>query len=343
MSQTDDTACTAMLASGSRSFHAASRLLPRRVRRAATALYAFCRVADDAIDNAGADQDAALADLSARLDAIYAGAPRNFPEDRAFAAVVKQHFIPKELPAALLEGFAWDAQGRTYADFPALLEYAARVAGAVGAMMALVMGTRAQATIARACELGMAMQLSNIARDVGEDARQGRIYLPLDWLAEEGVDAADFLAQPIYYVGVQNVVARLLGEADLLYRQAASGIAQLPWDCRASINAARRLYEAIGHAAGEVAFDPVEHRAVVPARRKAMLVTRALVDTVVPAAAMRGVMPQAARALVQACMPLEATVETRKPIWRRAEARAVWMIELMAQIEERQQATAGRP
>ena len=96
--------------------------------------------------------------------------------------------IPRALPEALLEGFAWDAAGRRYETLDEVEHYAARVAGCVGAMMTLVMGRRDPAILARACDLGVAMQLTNICRDVGEDARAGRLYLPLAWLRDNGID-----------------------------------------------------------------------------------------------------------------------------------------------------------
>jgi phytoene synthase len=149
----DIAACRNLLCSGSRSFFAASLLLPRRVRAPATALYAFCRVADDAVD-LGDDPVAALAELSARLNAAYAGHPEDSAIDRAFAETVAAYHIPQALPAALIEGLAWDAQGRRYENFASLLDYAARVAGAVGVMMAVVMGVRDAASLARAADLG---------------------------------------------------------------------------------------------------------------------------------------------------------------------------------------------
>ena len=251
MNSSDLVECAGALRGGSRSFHAASRLLPRRVREAAVALYAFCREADDAIDHARADGRAgALAGLRARLDAIYAGTPMPIAADRAFAGVVARYGIPRALPEALLEGFAWDAEGRRYASIEALEDYAARVAGSVGAMMALVMGVRDAAVLGRAAELGLAMQLSNIARDVGEDARAGRVYLPLDWLDEAGVDVAAFLRAPVGCAGVRAVVARVLAHAEGLYARADAGVAGLPLGCRPAIAAARLLYAAIGHEAG---------------------------------------------------------------------------------------------
>jgi phytoene synthase len=147
------------------------------VRDSATALYAFCRLADDAIDEGDTETGArtrALATLAQRLDAAYTGRPHDDPADRAFAQIVAQHHIPRAVPEALLEGFAWDLQGRRYETLADLHDYAARVAGTVGVMMAMLMGVRAPAALARACDLGIAMQLTNIARDVGEDARAGR-------------------------------------------------------------------------------------------------------------------------------------------------------------------------
>ena len=128
-----------------------------------------------------------------------------------------------------------------------LYAYAARVAGTVGAMMAVLMGQRSADVVARACDLGVAMQLSNIARDVGEDARAGRIYLPLDWLWEAGIDPDAWLKEPVFTEALGSVVMRLLEAADVLYRRADDGIANLPADCRPGISAARHLYAGIGH------------------------------------------------------------------------------------------------
>ena len=208
----DLAACRAMLRGGSRSFFAAGLLLPRRVLEPTTALYAFCRVADDLIDGpAGGPR--ALETLHRRLDAIYAGAPGPDAADRALAAVVASHRLPRALLDGLLEGFAWDAEGRQYEDLAAVQAYAARVAGTVGAMMAVLMGARAPDVVARACDLGIAMQLSNIARDVGEDARAGRLYLPRFWLREAGIDPDAFLAAPCFTPALGAVIRRLVAAA----------------------------------------------------------------------------------------------------------------------------------
>jgi phytoene synthase len=268
--------CRELLRTGSRTFDAASRVLPSRIRQPAAALYAFCRIADDAVDVGGEHPDVAIAGLRERLDAAYAHAPMDHPVDRAFADVVAAFGIPRELPLALLEGFAWDGAGRRYQTLADLQAYGARVAGTVGAMMAVLMGARASHVLARACDLGVAMQLTNIARDVGEDARMGRLYLPLDWLREEGVDPDAFLANPVFTPALGRVIARLIDAAEPLYARAADGIAVLPPGCRPGMDAARRLYAEIGAEVARRGYDSVSMRAVVPATRKSRLLLAAL-------------------------------------------------------------------
>jgi len=277
VAKADLAACRALLRGGSKSFFAASLLLPPRIKTSATALYAFCRVADDAID-LGADPSQAVQEFLRRLDAAYAGTPDPDPIDRAFAATVALKQIPKTLPAALIEGLAWDVEQKRYETFDSLLDYAARVAGAVGVMMALVMGVRDRESLARAADLGVAMQLTNIARDVGEDARAGRFFLPADWCAQAGLDIEAFLAAPAFSPAIAAVIKRLLDEAEILYRRAESGIARLPLDCRTGIAAARRIYAAIGHDVAAAGYNAIDRRARVPASRKLVLALRAAAD-----------------------------------------------------------------
>jgi 15-cis-phytoene synthase len=267
-------ACVAMMQGGSKTFFAASRLLPPRVRTASIALYAFCRVADDLVDEAGAG-DEPLKVLQQRLDAIYAGTPLDHVEDHALSLVVQQVKLPRHLLDALIEGFAWDAAGRRYDSIEDLHAYGARVAGSVGAMMSWIMGPQNMDTLARACELGVAMQLTNIARDVGHDARIGRLYLPRRWLIEAGIQPEAWLANPTFSPALAEVVSRLLEEADRLYKQAHSGIAALPPDCRAAICAASMIYAEIGHQLRREGLDSVNKRTVVSATRKLMLLASA--------------------------------------------------------------------
>lgn len=291
----DVAACRAVLRANSRTFHAASLLLPRRVREPASVLYRFCRVADDAVDLHGG-RAGAIDALRARLDRAYTG----HDDERALGAVFARHEVPRLLPEMLLEGLAWDAEGRRCADLDALLAYATRVAGTVGAMMALLMGARESAALARACDLGVAMQLSNIARDVGEDARAGRLYLPLDRLQQAGIDAEAWLRAPRFSPALGAIVGELVALADQLYASAGAGIARLPLDCRPGIQAARLLYAEIGHEALRRGGDALHRRAVVPAARKAVLLARALASPW-PSAAQADMPPlPATRVLVEA-------------------------------------------
>lgn len=137
------------------------------------------------------------------------------------------------------------------------------------------MGPQSMDTLARACELGVAMQLTNIARDVGHDARIGRLYLPRRWLIEAGVQPDAWLAQPTFSPAIAQVVTRLLDEADRLYKQAHSGIAALPPDCRAAICAASVIYAEIGHQLRREGLDSVNKRTVVSTTRKLMLLASA--------------------------------------------------------------------
>lgn len=325
----DRAACRALLASGSRSFHAASHFLPQRVRDPATALYAFCRLADDAVDlEAAAGRAATIVRLEERLDRAYRGAPLPYAADRAFADTVHRHEIPREFPAALLEGLAWDAEGRTYETLEALHAYAARVAGAVGAMMTLVMGVRDPTALARACDLGAAMQLTNIARDVGEDARAGRLYLPLSWMADAGLDAQAFLAAPRFTPALGSVVERLLAEADRLYRLGETGIAALPADCRRGIRAARLLYAEIGAEVARRGFDSVAGRARVSSRRKLMLAGAAIRPRWTrDVAAAPALAP--ARFLVDAVVPRPAQ---KRPAFAE---QVMWALDLFERVDRR--------
>jgi phytoene synthase len=271
----DHAECRDAIRQGSRTFFAASLLLPPGVRPPAFGLYAFCRLSDDAVDLAGGSPFA-LERLRDRLARAYDGCPLPYAADRAMADLVRRFAIPRALPEALLEGLAWDAQGRRFEELSDLLDYAARVAGTVGMMMTLIMGVRSPEALARASDLGVAMQLTNIARDVGEDARAGRLYLPLRWLREAAIDPAAFLIEPVSTPPLRVVVARLLDEADKLYARARTGVSLLPIACRPAILAAALLYAEIGRELERLSLDSIAHRARVSAPRKAQIVVNAM-------------------------------------------------------------------
>jgi phytoene synthase len=261
------TECRAILARGSKSFAAASRLLPARLRDPVAGYYAFCRVSDDLVD-ASADPRAALSALRARVDRIAAGDPQDHPADRALAWVMEEHAIDRAPIDALLEGYLWDVEGRRYDDLPSLRAYCARVAASVGVVMTRIMGVHDPRVLYRAAELGVAMQLTNIARDVGEDAQNGRLYLPRAWLRDP-----DATVRPT--ADVRAATLRLLDHADLLYARAELGIAALPRDCRRAIVAARAIYADIGRVIRAHDGDSVSTRAFTTRRRKLLLIATA--------------------------------------------------------------------
>ncbi|ACA18115.1 Squalene/phytoene synthase [Methylobacterium sp. 4-46] len=329
----DHAACRAAIRGGSRSFYAASWLLPRAVRRDAYGLYAFCRLSDDAVDGPRARADA-VERLRLRLAAACAGRPFDDPADRALAEVLDRHGIPPALPAALLDGLAWDAAGRRYRDLSDLVAYASRVAGAVGAMMTLVMGERSPEALARACDLGIAMQFTNIARDVGEDARAGRLYLPEAWLREAGLDPDAFLARPAPSPALAAVLTRLLRAADLLYARSEAGIALLPAPCRPAVRAARLIYAEIGRAVERNGHDSVTSRARVAGARKGRLLARAAA-TPSRRAACGPALPEAAF-LVEAVAAHPFAPPPRDPAWWDLGHKAVRLLDLIEVLRERE-------
>ena len=334
-------ACRALLKTGSRTFHAASKVLPRKVADPAIALYAFCRLANDAVD-LGCDRKAAVTRLRERLDRAVHGQPMDLAADRAFAGVMARFAIPRALPEALLEGLAWDAASRRYETMEDLYGYAARVAGAVGAMMTLLMGKRAPETVARACDLGVAMQLTNIARDVGEDARAGRLYLPLTWLREAGIDPDAWLAAPAFTPEIATIVQRLLDAADALYARATDGIAQLPASCRMGIYAARALYAEIGREVERNSRNSIAQRAVVSDERKLQVLAQTMVSKRewMPARRLPPIgQIDATRFLVEAVVatPFHEISRREAPRLRIVEKRVVWVLDLFERLERRDQ------
>jgi 15-cis-phytoene synthase len=316
--------CRQMIRQGSKSFHLASLLLPSRYREQARCLYGFCRMADDLVDQAN-EPRRAVHELAARLNRIYAGKPDDAPTDRAFADVVHRFGIPREVPEALIEGFVWDAEGRHYKTISDVKAYAVRVAGTVGVMMSLIMNVREEDALARAIDLGVAMQFSNIARDIVEDAANGRVYLPDEWLAEAGLTRDEVLQNP---AGAAAIATRLVTEAEILYEQATSGIAQLPASCRASINAARLLYREIGLAAAKLKH---AERAVVALPRKIALLARSVAQT--PFLPNGNKMP----CLVESAFLITSVAETNlsPASFKGIDGQIGWVVEMFKSVEAR--------
>lgn len=330
----DRTACRNLIKTGSRSFHAASLLLPPPVRASACAVYAFCRLSDDAVDGADAEADA-IDRLRQRLDAIYAGRPSPIAADRAFADVIARFELPKALPTALLDGLAFDAAGGRCETKSDLFHYSSQVAAAVGAMMTVLMGVRDPVVLARACDLGVAMQLTNIARDIGEDARNGRLYLPREWLDEVGLDEAAFLANPVFDDRVARLTSRLVDEAEALYDRSLSGISGLPMACRPAIHAARILYREIGREVRRRGHNSVDSRAFIPDRQKLTLLTKAIAAAGVSVKVDPAPPLDEVAYLVEAVPPIRQRFAAGRNGQASLDERVGWIIDLFGRMDER--------
>lgn len=261
------------IAKHSKSFSLASRLLPEANGEEAAIVYAWCRRADDLIDlSAGQEQEQALAQLRAELSSLYAGGLPADPVLAAFREVLVARSIPLQYPADLLAGMEMDVRGQRYATLEELLTYCYRVASTVGLMMCHVMGVSHPVALRHAAHLGLGMQLTNICRDVSEDWQRGRLYLPADVLARHGIASlrpgggGPFPAEAVQ--GCRGVLEELLAVAEQYYVSGDAGLRYLSLRCALSVNAARRVYSAIGGELRKADYDVRAPRAVVPTYKK---------------------------------------------------------------------------
>lgn len=261
-----------------KSFFLAHALLPPGARDAARVIYAWCRRADDLVDERPIQQAGpALVGLVHELDQIYAGVPQADPLLSAFQQVVISHGIPKQYPSDLLSGFRMDVEGTVYGTLLDLYQYCYRVAGTVGLMMCHVMGVRHPDALRHAAHLGIAMQLTNICRDVAEDWQRGRLYVPLTLLEGQprarGIqgDFPDELRGPM-----AQAVQRLLATADHFYASADRGLRYLSPRAMWAILVARLVYSSIGTVLRQRGCDVTRGRAYVSFPVKLWLVVRAL-------------------------------------------------------------------
>ncbi|XOV86748.1 MAG: phytoene/squalene synthase family protein [Pseudomonadota bacterium] len=266
---------------GSKSFAVAARVFDETTRANAYMLYAWCRYCDDCIDgqelghgqqSPGTRQQLSmLANLRADTRAALSGSPPDQPVYQGLARVFRDCEIDAAYAEALLDGFEMDVDKRRYRTLDDLMLYCYRVAGVVGAMMASIMGVRDARVLARAVDLGLAFQLTNIARDVLEDAGDNRIYLPLEWLAEAGI-AENPTTFADHQARLAPLAARLLSNAETYYESAKQGITHLPPRCAWAISAALLIYREIGIlllAAGDDAW--AERRGASTARKMVLL------------------------------------------------------------------------
>lgn len=252
---------------GSKSFATASKLFDTKTRRSVLMLYSWCRHCDDVIDDQqlGFASDVAslqtpeqrLAQLEVKTRQAYAGSQMHEPAFAAFQEVAMAHDILPAYAFDHLEGFAMDVREVRYETFDDTLRYCYHVAGVVGLMMAQIMGVRDAATLDRACDLGLAFQLTNIARDIVDDAQVGRCYLPEQWLQQVGLNGINFAA-PENRQALSRVARRLVKEAEPYYHSATAGLAGLPLRSAWAIATAKGVYRKIGvkvNQAGKKAWD----------------------------------------------------------------------------------------
>ncbi len=260
------------IARGSKSFALASRLFDRVTRERVWLLYAWCRACDDIAD--GQDHGGALSQVSDAPDRLatirertalaFAGKHTGAPAFDALGLVARETGLTPAMAHDVIGGFALDAADWSPRSEADLLRYCFHVAGAVGVMMAVVMGIApddgdplAQDTLNRACDLGIAFQLGNIARDVHEDARAGRCYLPAEWLAEADVPPGELLKPHFRHVRA-GLIDRLAALAARYEASARVGAARLPWRCRWAVLSAAGIYGGITREAaarGAAAWD----------------------------------------------------------------------------------------
>ncbi len=255
--------CSVIAREYGRTFYLASQFLPPARRRAIHAIYAFCRIADDIADHA-TDVTAAARALDAwerQLDA-----PTD-PVAMAFAAVRAHYGIPVTPARDLLAGVRMDLTPQPFAAWDELNLYCYRVAGTVGLMVAPILGCQDDAALPHAVNLGIAMQLTNILRDVGEDARQGRLYLPLEDIAAFSCDPAAILnGQP--NGDFAGLIAFEIARARSLYADSRRGLPALSPAGRLTTMAGSELYAAILTRIEELDYDVFARRAYIPTRRK---------------------------------------------------------------------------
>jgi len=262
-----------------RSFHFASRFLPRPKRQAVFALYDYCRYADNLVDLRGtrpagavrADL-ASLAEMVRRLHARAAEPPERW---LALADTLHRYEVPLEPLLALLDGVAMDLEPVRYPDYPTLHTYCRLVAGGVGLMLGPVLGATSRRFRQPGIGLGIAMQLTNVLRDVGEDLDGGRVYLPADELARFGLDDTVLERREVTPAFVA-LMRFQLGRARRLFRAADDVVDLFPEDgSRLTVRLLQRTYAGILDAIERQGYDVFRHRAYVSRPRKVAILLRA--------------------------------------------------------------------
>ncbi len=268
---------SAVIEHHSRSFSLAARMLPAKIRPDVEKLYAWCRWCDDAVDSAP-DVESAKARLDllrADVQLIYEGANPVHAASNWLASVVKQYKLPIELPLDLLAGMETDLVTPVFQSVDELLLYCYRAAGTVGLMMCRIMGVTDPRAFPKAEALGIAMQLTNIARDIKEDWQRGRRYLPAKWLPLTPQKHKTPSNQEI-----RPAVEQLLKLADSYYATGLSGLEDLPHGARYAIRLAAKVYQEIGNEIRRRDFQVMDQRVYVPNRQKLVVAAKCLISEI---------------------------------------------------------------
>jgi len=293
--------CREIMTKGSKSFSLAAKLFDPQIRDAAVFLYGWCRYCDDQVDDASkaANQlelEASLKTLKEKTASAFTLAPQQEAVFIALQHIVHRYGIPVHYALELIEGMAMDVRGTRYATLRELLLYCYRVAGTVGLMMSHVMGLRDESALRNAADLGIAMQLTNIARDITEDAAMGRIYLPLAWLDEAKIPLERINA-PEQRDKLAMLSLRLLNEANRYYRSGDAGLWHLSFRSACAVSAARHVYSEIGALLVKRGAHAWDERTYVTGARKLWVVLRGVLSRVrsVPARLFQPWSPSALR------------------------------------------------
>jgi phytoene synthase len=263
-----------VLRTNGRSFYFASRLLRSKYRERAARLYAFCRYVDDVADKAPHPMHARETLWTIKQSVIQKNA--HHPCVRDMLHLCKDISLADEPVLSLIDGVDSDLNMSQFKDEALLIQYAYKVAGTVGLMMCAALDVTRPEALPFAVDLGIAMQLTNIARDVGEDAQMGRIYLPSSWVGELSPDQV-LNPNPQQKELIQGAVARLIALADTYYKSGMQGIAYLPSNARYGIAVAAMVYREIGCVLDENAHASWSFRATVPLQRKWVCASKTLV------------------------------------------------------------------
>ena len=256
-----------------RSFYFASFALPIEKKRAAYAVYAFCRHADDLVDRAASTDglDAVLARLADDFDRMTAGQMETPPFAPAFAWAVKRYGLEKQPFLDLIKGVSTDLGTVRITDWMQLREYCYHVASVVGLMMARIFELRDERGWKHAVELGLAMQLTNIIRDVGEDYQMGRVYLPADEMAAHGVTMED-LAAAVPTPQLRSLLRAQIARARSYYHRAEAGIPLLADDgSQFTVWLMRHVYAGILDEVEAMDYQVLHRRAATSVPRKLAL------------------------------------------------------------------------